>query len=538
MFFLVGIKIKHGTKIMEPKIPTKEGYTFVGWFKDINDINPFNFESHITSDLILTPKWELGETKPVTPSFESVEVLFNYNVPNIGNDFIKIEKGSKTIEPKIIENEGFVFKGWFKNLEDNEPYDFNKNVNSDLSLIAKWENIVYEKTIVDVIFIFDDENSEINTFTVETEKDFPMEKPIDPNKKYYNFIGWYLEGSETPFDFDKAIDKPYVLIGKWELKDNLVRVSFMKNEEDLINSFQVPLSSTISPIELEEDPNNTFIGWKDIEGNFFDFNKPIFETTILYAVYYPNFEGINNISKNIIRGNVKIYKTLYEDNSNEAIIKSTGSGVIVKNEGSDYYVLTNAHVITKEYKTEEDAITYASKAVYEIEDYLGKTYEAVLVIDGEQTDVSHDLAILKFTVTKEEANNLNVIKISDTFDETHLLAIVGQPHGQKNTISFGYFDLQETKNVKQIDGSFKTYDAIKINVPGAKGSSGSMVINQNHEIVGIVFAGASDTDFITSTYMLAVPLTYIKEIMAELELNLTNILITTNLIHYENLIRA
>lgn len=535
----IKIKVKHGTKIMEPKNPTKEGYSFVGWFKDNDDINPFNFQTHITTDLILTPKWELGETNPVKPSFEGVNVIFNYNVPNVSNDSITINKGSKTLEPKIMEKEGFIFKGWFKNLEDDEPYDFTENINEDLSLIAKWENIVYTKIIVDVTFVYVDENNEVITFTVEAEKDFPMEKPEAPNKKYYDFTGWYLEDSDTPFDFAKTIDKSYILVAKWKLKDDKVRVSFMKNEDDLLKSYLVPLNSIIVPLDLEEDINNTFIGWKDKEDNFFDFNKPIFEHTILYAVYYPNFEGVNNISKNIIRGNVKIYKTLYEDNSDKAISKSTGSGVIVKNIGNDYYVLTNSHVITTIYKTEEDTITYASKVDYEIEDYLGKIYEATLVIDGETTEVGHDLAILKFTVNPSDVNDLNVISISNTFDKTHLLAIIGQPHGQKNTITFGNFDNQDNRSIKQIDGSFKTYDAIKINVPGAKGSSGSMVINQDHEIVGIVFAGASDIDFINSTYMIAVPLEYINKIMVELEdILIIDTLLTSSMYYSKNFIRA
>lgn len=520
----INLKIKEGSRVIEPKAPLKEGYTFSGWFKNETDDDAFNFQSHLTQDITLTARWVLGETIPDEPTYEDVLVQFNYHIPNVPDAEIRIRKGSKVLEPKTVDNEEFNFIGWFVDLEDSEPYDFNLPVNNNLGLIAKWEKIGFTPIYVEIIFIYYDDNNEININVKEVEKDFPMVEPTSPTKLYYDFIGWFYDDSSVSFDFSLPIDKDYIFTAKWQLEQRDVRVSFMKNNESLIESIMVPLGSKISPLEHEEDPNNIFIGWEDKDGNFFDFEKTIFEETILFAVYYPSFESVNEISKNVIRGNVKIFKSLYNNNPvfSSPISNSIGSGVIVKQVGNVYYVLTNSHVTSKFYKTEDDVETEAPYAKYEVEDFLGERYQATLVLDGEnmlQSNVDHDLAILKFTlVESEDSNDLNVISISSLLDQNNpleqqqILAIVGQPHGQKNTITFGKYGPR-----KNIYVNAKQYEAYEVSIPGAKGSSGSMVINQDHQIIGIVFAGPANVDFVDSNKMYVVPLQYVHDIMAELE---------------------
>lgn len=48
------IKVEEGKTITEPNIPTKEGYTFNGWY--LNNVK-FDFNTPITKDLTLTAKW-------------------------------------------------------------------------------------------------------------------------------------------------------------------------------------------------------------------------------------------------------------------------------------------------------------------------------------------------------------------------------------------------------------------------------------------------------------------------------------------------
>ena len=117
------IMIVKGTKVLEPKVILNEGYTFVGWFKNITDTEPYNFDEPVNNDLGLIAKWIVAE--PPAPIIETVVVTFNYNVPNIENEQVTIEKGTKVIELRATERAGYTFVGWFKNIEDTIPYNFN-----------------------------------------------------------------------------------------------------------------------------------------------------------------------------------------------------------------------------------------------------------------------------------------------------------------------------------------------------------------------------------------------------------------------------
>ena len=49
--------VKKGTVLQMPEAPTKEGYTFVGWYKDINGVKPFDFNTKITGNVSIYAKW-------------------------------------------------------------------------------------------------------------------------------------------------------------------------------------------------------------------------------------------------------------------------------------------------------------------------------------------------------------------------------------------------------------------------------------------------------------------------------------------------
>lgn len=103
------------------------------------------------------------------------------------------------------------------------------------------------------------------------------------------------------------------------------------------------LGSTINEPLLPDDPNNILIGWVDESGNYYNFDEPIYKDITLNAVFYPSFEVINDISKNVMRGNVKVYNTLYSNDPDSrfstVIGSSMGSGVIIREEGLNFYVL-------------------------------------------------------------------------------------------------------------------------------------------------------------------------------------------------------
>lgn len=59
-------EVLSGSHISEPTMPTVEGYTFIGWFENIESDMPYDFNTPITSDLTLIAKWEGGRSPDIT----------------------------------------------------------------------------------------------------------------------------------------------------------------------------------------------------------------------------------------------------------------------------------------------------------------------------------------------------------------------------------------------------------------------------------------------------------------------------------------
>jgi serine protease Do len=150
-------------------------------------------------------------------------------------------------------------------------------------------------------------------------------------------------------------------------------------------------------------------------------------------------------------------------------VNSTGSGVIYKRDGDQYYVVTNHHVI-------EDATDI------EIQFYDGTTMYAELL--GVETLV--DIAVLKFNSTEvlQTAN----FGDSDALQKGEFITAVGNPSGFDyfNTMTFGvisgvnrYFDI-DSDGTRDMFVNYIQHDAA-INA----GNSGGALFNMYGEIVGI-----------------------------------------------------
>lgn len=129
---------------------------------------------------------------------------------------VNVNKGDKVETIEEPKKEGYTFDGWYLG---EEKYDFNKEVTSDLKLVAKWtKNNVQEepetpvKTKTYIVKFNTDSESIINDLKVK--KNDKVTKPSDPVKNGYKFLGWYLNGKL--YNFDKKITKNITLVAKWE----------------------------------------------------------------------------------------------------------------------------------------------------------------------------------------------------------------------------------------------------------------------------------------------------------------------------------
>lgn len=182
--------VEENSKLIRPTDPEKEGYVFVGWYTEPELINVYNFDSPVTADLKLYAKFEEAASVTThTVTFKSdSETTYDTSVVKEGNSVVKPENPIK---------EGYVFDGWYTdaNCTNENAYDFNTPVNTDITLYAKW--------LAKYTVSFDtDGGSTVESQTVITGN--KATKPaVNPTKKGYNFKGWYKDSAHSnEFDFE------------------------------------------------------------------------------------------------------------------------------------------------------------------------------------------------------------------------------------------------------------------------------------------------------------------------------------------------
>lgn len=113
----VASQIRANTPADQPADPTKEGYTFIGWY---NGESEWNFETPVTADLTLTAKWQINR---YTITFDTAG---GSEVPSITQDY-----GTAITPPAAPTRTGYTFAGWDKTIPATMPA-------GDMTITARW----------------------------------------------------------------------------------------------------------------------------------------------------------------------------------------------------------------------------------------------------------------------------------------------------------------------------------------------------------------------------------------------------------------
>ena len=191
------IEIKKGQKVEIPEEPIKEGYTFEGWY--LND-KIYDFETILEIDTILIAKWK--ENKKVT-------ITFNAN----GGSYVapkEIEYNTKITKPIDPTRNGYTFIGWYLN---NEEFNFNSTVKENITLTAKWKQLV-------------------DTYTVKLI-------PYSTQNPEIGVIQLFKNNSTTPIQFIEFQNQSGGYVGKYNAEDK-----GMRNGNNLVlnNIYKVKLT--------------------------------------------------------------------------------------------------------------------------------------------------------------------------------------------------------------------------------------------------------------------------------------------------------
>lgn len=131
-------EIRDGLLLSLPNI-SKSGFVFLGWYLDSEFKIKATEDIVVGSDLTLYARWELPTC---TVKFVNTEL------PDI-----VVEKDSLITGLANPIKFGYVFSGWYKDIEFTKPWDFEQDiVFSDIKLYAKWEEeiVSYDYYIFDL----------------------------------------------------------------------------------------------------------------------------------------------------------------------------------------------------------------------------------------------------------------------------------------------------------------------------------------------------------------------------------------------------
>ena len=233
----------YGTQIAAPANPTRKGYTFKGWDKEIPETMP-------AENITVKAQWEINQ---YTITFDT----------NGGSEIAPITQdyGTEITAPDNPTRKGYTFKGWDKEIPKTMPAE-------NITLKAQWEINQYTITF--------DTNGGSEIAPITQDYGTEITAPDKPTRKGYTFKGWDKEIPETMpaenititarwKDTEKPTGEIIIGTNKWnEFLNELTFGIFFKDTQEVTinavdNSGVVFVSYLVTDKELSEAELNSLV---------------------------------------------------------------------------------------------------------------------------------------------------------------------------------------------------------------------------------------------------------------------------------------
>ena len=233
----------YGTEITAPDNPTRKGYTFKGWDKEIPKTMP-------AENITVKAQWEINQ---YTITFDT----------NGGSEIAPITQdyGTEITAPDNPTRKGYTFKGWDKKIPETMPAE-------NMTVKAQWEINQYTITF--------DTNGGSEIAPITQDYGTEITAPDNPTRKGYTFKGWDREIPETMpaenitikarwKDTEKPTGEIIIGTNKWnEFLNKLTFGIFFKDTQEVTinavdNSGVVFVSYLVTDKELSEAELNSLV---------------------------------------------------------------------------------------------------------------------------------------------------------------------------------------------------------------------------------------------------------------------------------------
>ena len=233
----------YGTAITAPNNPTRKGYTFKGWDKEIPKTMP-------AENITVKAQWEINQ---YTIAFDT----------NGGSEIAPITQdyGTEITAPDNPTRKGYTFKGWDKEIPKTMPAE-------NITVKAQWEINQYTITF--------DTNGGSEIAPITQDYGTEITAPDNPTRKGYTFKGWDKEIPETMpaenltitarwKDTEKPTGEIIIGTNKWNkfLNELTFGIFFKDTQEVTINAVDnsgvVFVSYLVTDKELSEAELNSLV---------------------------------------------------------------------------------------------------------------------------------------------------------------------------------------------------------------------------------------------------------------------------------------
>ena len=214
------VTVRHGNAVARPADPTKDKYTFIGWYADPKFTEEYDFATVLEADKTIYAKFELTST-PIGDIYVRYDVLHIKQLPDGTYDLANAE-----VEHLSAKKDTTV-TAVIKDYRATHHVNVNRTLSKLTGTAIQPYMGVDGKPVYTILSVYYDLDFHTLTFdTMGGSKIAPetvrhgltVAKPKDPVNGGYTFDGWYTDKTfRHRYDFSTPLTEDITIYAKWFL---------------------------------------------------------------------------------------------------------------------------------------------------------------------------------------------------------------------------------------------------------------------------------------------------------------------------------
>lgn len=214
------VTVRHGNAVARPADPTKDKYTFIGWYADPEFTEEYDFATVLEADKTIYAKFELTST-PIGDIYVRYDVLHIKQLPDGTYDLANAE-----VEHLSAKKDSTV-TAVIKDYRATHHVNVNRTLSKLTGTAIQPYMGVDGKPVYTILSVYYDLDFHTLTFdTMGGSKIAPetvrhgltVAKPKDPVNGGYIFDGWYTDKTyRIPYNFATPLTQDTTIYAKWFL---------------------------------------------------------------------------------------------------------------------------------------------------------------------------------------------------------------------------------------------------------------------------------------------------------------------------------